>query len=218
MDGNLRFLSHRQTATMLERALIRAGLDLNYSKGFNPHPRMSLPLPRTVGVVSENDILTVELDSTDTRDREGIRHLISGQVPECCKIADVFICPPKTSFQARSVCYELVLGESAIDDNFRRDYESFLEKVRSGSEIIVNRKGSKRKPARCVNVGAFIESVELDNEVLRLRCSVSGAGSIRPDEILELLALGPQMLRGAIVRKDVKWHPGLAEACSVLNN
>ncbi len=95
IEGNLRFLSHRQTATMLERALIRAGLDLSYSEGFNPHPRMSLPLPRTVGVVSQNDVLTVSLASTDTRDMEEIKHRIAGQVPECCEIDDVFICPAK---------------------------------------------------------------------------------------------------------------------------
>lgn len=218
IDGNLRFLSHRQTATMLERTLIRAGLDLSYSEGFNPHPRISLPLPRTVGVVSKNDVLTVELASTDTRDREQIKHRIALQVPESCEIDDVFICPAKTSFKAQSVCYELVPAESAFDGNFREAYERLVENIQSGNEIMVERKGTKRKPARTVNVGAFIESVELDNKTVRLRCSISGSGSIRPGEILELLALSAEMITGAIVRKDVKWHPDLAEACSVLNN
>ena len=218
IDGNLRFLSHRQTATMLERALIRAGLDLSYSEGFNPHPRMSLPLPRTVGVVSRNDLLTVELASTETYDRSQIRDRIAAEVPECCEIEDVFICPQKTSFKAQSVWYELVLKASALDGTFMEAYERLVENVQSGAEIPVERKRSKRKRARTVNVGAFIESVELDKETVRLRCSISGSGSIRPDEILELLGLGAEMLTGAIVRKDVKWHPDLAEAGSTLNN
>lgn len=218
INGNLRFLSHRQTATMLQRALIRAGLDLSYSEGFNPHPRMSLPLPRTVGVVSQNDLLTAELDSTDTFDRSQIKDRVTAEVPECCRIEKVFICPPKTSFKPHSVWYELTLKESALNANFMECYERLAENIRTGNEIPVERKGPKRKRAKTVNVGAFIESAELDNETVRLQCSISPSGSIRPGEILELLGLGTEMLSEGIVRKDVKWDPALDEAYDILDN
>ena len=209
--GGLRFLSHRQTATMLERALIRAGVELGYSEGFNPHPRMSLPLPRTVGIATEKDILTASVLSGEGS--EILKDSIACQVPEGCQINDVFLCPGKTSFKSQSVLYEFGLGESVCEGRFQKARESLCENLRTGIAIMVERKGSKRKRARTVNVGAFIESVELDEKTLRVRCSVTAKGSIRPGELLELLALDAEMLSGGIVRKDVKWDPIPGQEC-----
>ncbi len=205
--GSLRFLSHRQTATMLERALIRAGVELNYSEGFNPHPRMSLPLPRTVGVSTEKDILTASIESSDSNDICKLKDSISSQVPEGCQINDVFLCPAKTSFKAQSALYEFGVGESAFEGSFQGGYETFCENIRAGREIMVGRKGSKRKRARTVNVGAFIESVDLDGKTVRVRCSITEKGSVRPGELLSLLGLEAEMLSGEIVRKEVQWDP-----------
>ena len=57
VEGTLRFLSHAETVRLLERACVRAGLRLRYSEGFNPHPKLSLPLPRPVGVESDEELL-----------------------------------------------------------------------------------------------------------------------------------------------------------------
>ncbi len=57
VEGSLRFLSHAETLRLLQRACVRAGLALRYSEGFNPHPKFSLPLPRPVGVESEDELL-----------------------------------------------------------------------------------------------------------------------------------------------------------------
>ena len=57
IEGNLCYLSHHETVSMLQRALIRAGVRLIYSQGFNPRPRLSLPLPRAVGVRSDCEML-----------------------------------------------------------------------------------------------------------------------------------------------------------------
>lgn len=204
--GSLRFLSHRQTATMLERAMIRAGVQLGYSEGFNPHPRMSLPLPRTVGIATEKDILTASVLSIEGYATVAMKDSISGQVPAGCRIDDVFLCPGKTSFRVRSVMYEFGVGESVGEGSFQERYERLCENLRTGSEIMVGRKGSKRKRPRTVNVGAFIESVELDDGKLRVRCFVTEKGSVRPGELVELLGLEAEMLC-EIVRKDVEWDP-----------
>ena len=62
VTGDLRFISHRDTIRVFQRALARASLPVRYSEGFNPHPRLSLPLPRPVGVASEAEIIIVEFD------------------------------------------------------------------------------------------------------------------------------------------------------------
>ncbi|MBW7991664.1 MAG: DUF2344 domain-containing protein, partial [Planctomycetes bacterium] len=50
IGGPLRFISHAQTLSVFQRACVRAGIEIRYSQGFNPRPRLSLPLPRPVGV------------------------------------------------------------------------------------------------------------------------------------------------------------------------
>ncbi len=61
IGGALRFLSHAETARLWQRACTRAALPVRYSQGFNPHPRMSLPLPRPVGVAADEELLVVKL-------------------------------------------------------------------------------------------------------------------------------------------------------------
>ena len=55
IEGNLAYLSHQETLTLFERALVRASVPLVYSMGFNPHPHLSIPFPRSVGTQSARD-------------------------------------------------------------------------------------------------------------------------------------------------------------------
>ncbi|GAF87148.1 unnamed protein product, partial [marine sediment metagenome] len=53
VDGDLRFISHHDMLRLFARSLARAALPVRFSEGFNPHPRLSIPLPRPVGVASQ---------------------------------------------------------------------------------------------------------------------------------------------------------------------
>ncbi|MCI0499819.1 MAG: DUF2344 domain-containing protein, partial [Planctomycetales bacterium] len=52
IEGNPAYLSHQETLTLFERALVRARVPLVFSGGFNPRPHLSIPLPRSVGTQS----------------------------------------------------------------------------------------------------------------------------------------------------------------------
>ena len=57
----MRFLSHAETMRLFQRACVRAGVKVAYSQGYNPHQRMSLVLPRSVGVESDDELLCLWL-------------------------------------------------------------------------------------------------------------------------------------------------------------
>lgn len=68
--GNLKYISHLDMQRMFQRALRRAGIEIEYSKGFNPHPKLtySPPLPlfaesleEYIDLSSNNDINTDKL-------------------------------------------------------------------------------------------------------------------------------------------------------------
>ena len=61
LSGSLRFLSHAEMLKVFQRACVRAGIKIQYSQGFNPRPKLSLPLPRSVGVETDEDLLCLRV-------------------------------------------------------------------------------------------------------------------------------------------------------------
>ncbi len=60
--GNLQYISHLDLQRTFSRVLVRAGLPLWYTKGFNPHIKMVFGLPLPVGSESESEFLDVRIE------------------------------------------------------------------------------------------------------------------------------------------------------------
>jgi radical SAM family uncharacterized protein/radical SAM-linked protein len=58
--GDARFLSHRNTMDVFERAVRAAGLPARYSEGFNPHMKMSMGPALPLGLESLHEVFDVE--------------------------------------------------------------------------------------------------------------------------------------------------------------
>ena len=206
ITGFLRFLSHLETMKMFERALKRAGLELCYSAGFNPRPKLSAPLARSVGLVCADDLLyaSVWVDSAAVSAVE-IRNRIESQLPAGCDIVDVELAGAKTSFAAEWAVYELRLADCVDGEALSERVEELAGRIERGDAIVVDRKGHKGKASRQVDAGGYIESVECGASSLTAKCRTTPSGSIRIDEILRLLQLDDSSLAGAVVRKFVGW-------------
>lgn len=60
--GNLQYISHLDLQRTFARVLVRAGLPLWYTKGFNPHIKMVFGMPLPVGCESECEFLDIRLE------------------------------------------------------------------------------------------------------------------------------------------------------------
>ena len=60
--GNLQYISHLDLQRTFARVLVRAGLPLWYTKGFNPHIKMVFGLPLPVGSESECEYLDIRIE------------------------------------------------------------------------------------------------------------------------------------------------------------
>jgi radical SAM family uncharacterized protein/radical SAM-linked protein len=58
--GDARFLSHRNTMDVLERAIRASGLPARYSEGFNPHMKISMGPALALGLESRQEVFDVE--------------------------------------------------------------------------------------------------------------------------------------------------------------
>ncbi len=59
--GRLRFLSHRDVARSVERAVRRAAIPVSHSHGFSPHPRLTWSSAAPTGTASEAEYLEIGL-------------------------------------------------------------------------------------------------------------------------------------------------------------
>ncbi len=59
--GRAVYISHLDLMHTMQRAFSRAGYELKYSEGFNPHPQISIALPLSVGAASLCEIMDFRL-------------------------------------------------------------------------------------------------------------------------------------------------------------
>ena len=77
--GRLRFISHRDFARALERALRRAGAPVAFSAGFSPHPKISYVGAAPTGAASEAEYLEIAL--SETVDAEAFGKAVDAALP-----------------------------------------------------------------------------------------------------------------------------------------
>lgn len=206
--GNLRFLSHAETINFLQRACIRAGISVQYSQGFNPRPKMSLPLPRPVGVESDEELFCLrvagvpdELRVTSYESR--IKDEFSAQLPEGCELLSVSVARAGRSFQPSSATYVLAVKAEYLDDKLK----ATIERLLASENLNIQRKaGIKLSKVKNLDVRVFLKSIKLENRSIIVECNISSAGSIRVDEVLRLLELDEGKLASPVRRTKVQWQ------------
>ena len=206
IHGNLSYLSHRETVSVFERGLVRAGVDLCYTEGFNPRPRLSLPLPRSVGTWSEAELLYALVDGSVSVEDGNLRERIVEQLPFGCEVSEIELEKGKAGYRAEWAEYEFGLGDLAGESKFKSKFEKFCSALEGGEELYVERRKGERGESKRINVGSYIETAELKGECVLVRCSITSGGTVRIDELLSLLGVEREQLSGPVRRMAVGWR------------
>jgi radical SAM-linked protein len=184
---------------MFQRALVRAGVKVAYSQGFNPHIKMSLVLPRSVGVESEDEILCLRLEEGDENIPEGNVEHLKDEMPEGIEIGSVEISGEKRVPEPSSARYIIKVKDS--DEGVSERIVGLLASER----IVIERKIGEDSRVKAIDVRPFLESVNMQGGDIIVDCKVSPAGTIRVDEILDLLQVKVEDLAEPVLRKNVQW-------------
>lgn len=216
IGGWLRFLSHAETLRTLERACTRAQLPIKYTQGFNPHPKLSLPLPRTVGVESDDELMAVKLFRAEGLSSDGyadgvdpawparMKEALAHELPGDIVIDSVSMVEPNARIQPRWAEYVFSLQEEERAATIER-IENRIAEIRDIERLTIERATPNQREGRRIDVKPFIESIRVEDGRVVARCHVSNAGTIRVDEIMTLLELTPGDLDGPIRRAHVAW-------------
>ena len=219
--GNLRFLSHAETLKVFERALVRqahqepqrAGEQMVYSQGYNPRPKISLPLPRPVGVETDDDMLSLYINASPNGfNCAQFANILAEQMPKGFEIISVRQTDKKSSAAAVEADYFFALKKNIIcDEQSRQQLRNSIEKLLAMDSIFVQRKIFKGKRGldgakiKQVDVRRYLRDIELGEKGILVSCIVSSEGAARIDELMELLKLNKEDLEGPIRRTKVEW-------------
>ena len=144
--GRIRFLSHLDLITLFQRAAARAGIPVAFSKGFNPHPKISFGPALSVGLESEAEYLDMETDPFV--DVPELARNLNNTLPEGVRIAEsrvVFRNFPSLSGSICRYVYEVgVPGPYAADIAER--VKSFL----SLTSLVVTREDRHKDIRPCI--------------------------------------------------------------------
>ncbi len=200
LDGDLRYLSHRDELRMLRRALVRAAWPLHFSRGYNPMPWLSVPLPRRVGIASDCQWALTEL--SEPQPAAELSASLAAALPENCRLRQLSAPAPVGTPHPRAAEYsiELPTAAAAALAPQVRQLESELQ-----SQNVSGVQGAAGRP-EMPKVHKYLERAVLDGPVLRLWLRFEEQRTARPSEILTELGLDPAACPHAVRLNEVTWN------------
>lgn len=177
--GDKIFISHLDLMRLFERALRRCQIPFSMSKGFNPRPKLSLPLALGLGIKGLDEILELELDEWIIPDE--VTKMLRPQLPDGIEISTAEIVQPLDNARPMDVVYMVIFERSKPPDIIA--IKELLDRktinvIRSGS------KGSKSVDLR----PSIINITDIENGVI-FHIRIKKEGMARPEEILNLLGV-----------------------------
>ncbi len=169
---------------------------------------MSLPLPRPVGVESDDELLCMRVvcapnEPCDVDFEMRLKTSLSEQLPEGFELLSVNIAKADTSFVPSSATYVLPVRPQCVT----ADLKARIKQVLASQSLRLERKKIPESlKSKTLDVRGFLKSIELEDSCVIVRCNVSPAGSIRVEEILQLLELDVEKLAAPVRRTSVQWN------------
>lgn len=174
-DAVAAFYPHQAVLTAFSRAVRRANLPMRFTEGFDPHPRITIPYALSVGIPGDGEVMEIELHKW--RKPSLVAQDINAFLPRGVKVEKARLVPAKrASVVVTAAFYEAVLPPELCDDALRG-----IENLLACSKFEVER-GEK---AKVVDVRKYIQTLELENYVLKFKLTVTLEGTARPREIVE---------------------------------
>ena len=132
--GRAVYISHLDLMHTMQRAFSRAGYELKYSEGFNPHPQISIALPLSVGVASRCEIMDFRLVGDAVLSE--LPEKLSAVLPEGIRVTDCYEQESKVAL----LKYLRIEGSFEYDDRENSAMAEALNEFYSADSIVITKK------------------------------------------------------------------------------
>ncbi|TPV97147.1 MAG: TIGR03960 family B12-binding radical SAM protein [Myxococcales bacterium FL481] len=204
------FLGHLDLVRLIPRMMRRAGLEMGFSRGYKPQPRMSMGPALALGMAGHEEYVEVDLlltesaddmaDRLSVADRERMAHdlvsRLTGVAPAGIDVFAARVLAPgehKASELTVGADYEVVLGRELAEATRQRLAGVALTGpwlVTRAPKLKRRRKGARAATGevRELDIRPIVSHVEIAEDTLRFRLRTDVAGvTARPREVVALL-------------------------------
>ncbi len=161
-QGTACYISHLDLMRTFQRLFLRGGMFIKHSKGFHPHPVMSIVLPLPVGQSSSCELLDFEIESdVDTNALPGI---LNAGCPEGLRVLEAY----EMQRPVRDLAFVAADMELIYDNGVQDGTIDALKALFARSEVIIQKR-TKRKTLADVDLIPLIREISFaqgDGKVL----------------------------------------------------
>ena len=209
-EDEMIFISHLDLQRPLQRAFRRAKINLSYSEGFNPHPKMSYGNALALGVESQGEYVDIEIE--DDIEVDEFLERINNQLPEGIKFIKGQEIDPKTPSLSSVIVYGEYIFNIDLDTPLSKEFvkSRVLNFVKS-EEIIVTKTNKKGRKVE-VDIRPLIKNfdlVSLDDKKVTFESTIATGSkanlniNILIPQILNMLDLEIDPREVSVLRRDL---------------
>lgn len=209
-EDEMIFISHLDLQRLLQRAFRRAKINLSYSEGFNPHPKMSYGNALALGVESQGEYVDIEIE--DDIEVDEFLERINNQLPEGIKFIKGQEIDPKTPSLSSVIVYGEYIFNIDLDTPLSKEFvkSRVLNFVKS-EEIIVTKTNKKGRKVE-VDIRPLIKNfdlVSLDDKKVTFESTIATGSkanlniNILIPQILNMLDLEINPREVSVLRRDL---------------
>ena len=209
-EDEMIFISHLDLQRLLQRAFRRAKINLSYSEGFNPHPKMSYGNALALGVESQGEYVDIEIED-DIEVKEFLER-INEQLPDGIKFVKGQEIDPKTPSLSSIIVYGEYIFNIDLEVHLSKEFvKSRVLNLVKSKEIIITKKNKKGKKVE-VDIRPMIRNFDLvsldDNRVTFVSTIATGSKAnlninILIPQILDMLNLDMDPREVGVLRRDL---------------
>lgn len=188
----LKFIGHLDLMRLLKRAFIRANIDVKYSQGFNPQPKLSFATALALGISSKGEYFDLEMEKI-LEPSEFILKLNS-ILPDGIEILDAKYVNGKTRIMSQIKWSSYIIEVFFKNKITLEEVNSKINNILSKKEIIIykEKKKGKRIVKREVNIRDLIKKVDIisknnDSIIIKTMLKTGSYGNLKPEVIIDLL-------------------------------
>lgn len=166
--GRLKYISHLDLCRTMTPAMIRAGIPIWYTEGFNPHPKMVFTQPLPLFAESECEYLDIKI--VEPMSCEEIKERLNGALASELAVLAVYV--PSEKFT------EIAYAEYEIG-GFNEVTPEMLQFALTGAIEIEKR--TKSGQVKAVDIRPQIRSAEVRGGKVVCVLDASGSSYLNPD-------------------------------------
>ena len=180
--GRLQYISHLDLVRTMMKIIVRSGLPLWYTEGFNPKPKLTFAAPLSIGTESLCEYMDIRL--TERADADILMARLNANMTDEMQATEAYY--PTTKLSSLGYLeYIIDVKTEGADENLVR----FISDVMSAPELQILKKTKSGEAVVDIKplIGSF--TAELSGEHIIIKCTLSAEPSsfLNPDSIIKIL-------------------------------